>query len=430
MAFYQSTRYMKAASIGTIMPWTGDLTLVPKGWIICAGQNLLAREYPLLAQTIGTTYGGTGFGGTFPNYTGNFNLPALNDSHLANIDTAYFASGQTIDNTTIDTAEALSVVGTFVQANSSSNNISLQPTDAYTDIVFNYTAENDFVGVLTGSTLNQGEANRTLYTSARKLGRRHIAGHSHAGVYPTISGNNPTAPGLGVIPFSNIQFNVRNYYAGFSAIPQVNSVELSISIPGGGVNQGSNTGGPDGFGNGNPGKILANVNSEAPFFNMTPQSVASANSNPIGNWFGNASGKTGIAFSINGKFNQDGTVPYGPGGNNLTTFNRNYDDGDGNSGVPDATAFGNKVMYNRSSVSFNYNSIEVVGGPLRYIAPHSHDIIDVAFDMGTMRLPNSVTVNTVTSNVVPDNSQGVAALNMTPNVAQPNMICVYLIRAY
>lgn len=422
---------MKAAAIGTIMPWTGDLTLIPKGWVLCSGQTVLAREYPLLAQTIGTTYGGSGFGGTFPNYTGSFNLPALNDSHLADIDSAYFAAGQTVDNTTIDNAEALSVVSTYIGANASSNNLPTQIADAYTDIVFNYTPENDFTGRITGATVNRGESNRTLYTSPRKLGRRHIAGHSHGGIIENISGNNNTTPGLGVIPYANIKWTVQNFYQGFGTLPATPSWELYIGVPGpGGVSQGSNTGGPDGFGNGNAGKILANVVGEAPWVNMTPNQVGSANSHPISNWFGNASGKSGVSFSLTGKFDKGGSVPYGPGGNNLSAPNRNYDPGDANSGVGDANSFGNKVLYNKSAVSFNFNSISSVGGPDQYIRPHSHDVIDVQFDTGNLRLPNSVTSNTVTSNVTPDNTQGVSALNVTANVSQPNMICIYLIRAY
>lgn len=90
MGFYQQKRTAKACAIGTIMPWTGDITEIPKGWILCSGQSVTAREYPLLAQTIGSTYGQSGFGGVFPNYTGNISLPNLNDSHLADVDSNYF----------------------------------------------------------------------------------------------------------------------------------------------------------------------------------------------------------------------------------------------------------------------------------------------------------------------------------------------------
>lgn len=90
MSFYQTLRTAKACAIGTIMPWTGDITEIPKGWIPCNGQSILARDYPLLAQNIGSTYGQSGFGGVFPNYNGNINVPNLNDSHLADIDSNYF----------------------------------------------------------------------------------------------------------------------------------------------------------------------------------------------------------------------------------------------------------------------------------------------------------------------------------------------------
>ena len=66
MAFYNKVKASKVAPIGTIIPWSGTSTPsnttldgIPKGWIICnAGmKQLKAKEYPLLAQTIGNTYG-------------------------------------------------------------------------------------------------------------------------------------------------------------------------------------------------------------------------------------------------------------------------------------------------------------------------------------------------------------------------------------
>ena len=92
--FYQETRTAKAATIGTIMPWTGGLTSVPKGWVICDGQALKASDYPLLAQTIGDSYnaGLTDFGGNFPNYNGSIKLPNLNGKTLIDIEPEYFAN--------------------------------------------------------------------------------------------------------------------------------------------------------------------------------------------------------------------------------------------------------------------------------------------------------------------------------------------------
>jgi len=67
--FYQEVKTARAAAIGTIMPWTGALSLIPKGWIFCNGQTVTASEYPLLVQAIGDTYnaGVSDLGGSFPN---------------------------------------------------------------------------------------------------------------------------------------------------------------------------------------------------------------------------------------------------------------------------------------------------------------------------------------------------------------------------
>ena len=60
---YDSIKTMRAAKIGTIMPWGGDggngflESNIPKGWIVCKGDTLTASDYPLLASVIGDTYG-------------------------------------------------------------------------------------------------------------------------------------------------------------------------------------------------------------------------------------------------------------------------------------------------------------------------------------------------------------------------------------
>jgi microcystin-dependent protein len=58
MPFYQESRTMKGAVIGTIMPWSGSLSEIPKGWIVCDGSQPEAKDYPLLVQAIGDTYNG------------------------------------------------------------------------------------------------------------------------------------------------------------------------------------------------------------------------------------------------------------------------------------------------------------------------------------------------------------------------------------
>ena len=60
---------MKGTAVGTIVPWTGNLTEIPAGWLPCDGRNLNVDEYPVLFGILGTRYGGTGGVG------GTFNLP-------------------------------------------------------------------------------------------------------------------------------------------------------------------------------------------------------------------------------------------------------------------------------------------------------------------------------------------------------------------
>jgi microcystin-dependent protein len=90
MPGYAVTRTQKALPIGSVQPWGGDLSEIPSGWLLCNNQELNAGDYPLLARVLRDTYGGTEFDGTFPNYTGTFRLPPMNDKACADISTGYF----------------------------------------------------------------------------------------------------------------------------------------------------------------------------------------------------------------------------------------------------------------------------------------------------------------------------------------------------
>ena len=54
---YETQRKMRAAQVGTIMPWVGDNASKPDGWLECNGQTIEATDYPILASVIGNTYG-------------------------------------------------------------------------------------------------------------------------------------------------------------------------------------------------------------------------------------------------------------------------------------------------------------------------------------------------------------------------------------
>ena len=55
---YNSLKSLKGTSIGTIVPWCGDNSLIPKGWIACDGETLTVTNFPMLYEIIGNRYGG------------------------------------------------------------------------------------------------------------------------------------------------------------------------------------------------------------------------------------------------------------------------------------------------------------------------------------------------------------------------------------
>lgn len=117
MAGYNVVKTQRALPIGSVQPWGGNISEIPNGWLLCNGAEIEAADYPLLARILRDTYGGTNFGGNFPNYTGTFRLPQTNNKALADISTAYFG---TYDSTTgtipspIDNPDALNVVQDFL----------------------------------------------------------------------------------------------------------------------------------------------------------------------------------------------------------------------------------------------------------------------------------------------------------------------------
>ena len=92
MPGYNVVKTQRALPIGSVQPWTGNLSEIPNGWLLCNGAEVEAGDYPLLARVLRDTYGGTNFGGNFPTYTGTFRLPQTNNKSLADISSAYFGA--------------------------------------------------------------------------------------------------------------------------------------------------------------------------------------------------------------------------------------------------------------------------------------------------------------------------------------------------
>lgn len=87
---------MQSATVGTIVPWSGNASTVPEGWLQCNGQTLEGTDYPILASIIGNTYGPTG--GLGPRSYGTYNLgdvfrlPNLNGRVLTDYEDPYISN--------------------------------------------------------------------------------------------------------------------------------------------------------------------------------------------------------------------------------------------------------------------------------------------------------------------------------------------------
>ena len=451
--FYQESKTARAAVVGTIMPWTGGLTSIPPGWILCSGGVVDAGDYPLLTQAVGNTYDALGgaITGSFPDYSGTIKLPDLNEKALMDIEASHFASvaaGGTGRLADID-SDALTIMSPII-GDHEDNGVTTIFTNVTIDVIFNINQDDrtGYTGKITGNTKQDGEGVATVYTAPRKLGRKHIKRHNHSGLYPTLDNNDPSLPGEGVSGYENIKYTLYHsqvdnesggdrgdtYYFGWSDDGgsnngSANTVDIApgLQIGDGTGNtayigqetdymvtwpvQGATT--PDGFTGGNSGVVVAHVQSENPPVNLKPMKCLSS---PISRQFIQTSQKSNGAFIDNTE-----AIPAGarsqpffmPGG-----FTNYYN-----------ASNQNESQLRDTMMSHSGTSFLSEGGDL--IEAHDHGEFEVFFDSGGLR-PNSniiVDVNLL-GQVEIDNTQNEKALQIDMNVSQPTLSCIYIIRAY
>ena len=514
--FYQESKTAKGAAIGTIMPWGGGITSIPKGWIVCDGQFADAAAYPLLAQTIGDTYntGTSSFAGNFPAYTGTIRLPDLNQKALMDMEDAYFAGGGSPTGRNADEdADARLLLQNKIGTHESQS-ITTSFTDVYTDVVFTLdetTDSTDYQGKITGHTKEDGDGYKTLYIAPRKLGRRHVPRHGHTGSYPTLSQNSSTQPGDGVIPFGEVEYTVRfhavdnewgddkgdtyywgwtddvegaqeNHYDWYETASRFTAPGISVgtryndhsdyenpaptdwypaSAPGAAytINSG-NLGSSDnlyqlwwpddtnnidsghmGLNNGSSGVVLAKVESTPPPSDLKPLWVTDSpiseklfkvtDTHPNGPRIDDA---TTYMYGISGSENVGEKVPDGY---------RNYYLPEGTTTLPylpggTVDVANTEMQYGKDALRSTlmshpgYNFTNPLSDANDSIVPHDHDSFDVEFDSTRLRASSSViaNVNIPTQADFLGNDENKNALQIDFNVAQPQMTCVYIIRAY
>tara|TARA_B100001142_G_scaffold57300_1_gene56074 strand:+ start:12167 stop:13414 length:1248 start_codon:yes stop_codon:yes gene_type:complete len=414
--FYQQTKTMKAAVMGTIAPWSGALSEVPKGWILCDGSAVEADQFPLLAQAIGDTYNqdpnASNFGGSFPNYDGDILLPNLNQGRfLMDIEETYFGNK---NNTIDDDADAKNIIAPFIGVNTDVAAPTVF-TDVYTDVVFTLNDRLGYSGNISGNTIIPGDGEKTMFIGGRKLGHTHIRQHSHGGSYETISANPASKPGIGTIPWDNIEidwthgawdntsdtedsdgfideiyFEYEQFYKG-----------EQLRNNGGDFTSWTNLG--TGFGGGQAGRVVGATTSEAPPVNLIPFSLARTPIASKGEWIYN-------------QLDSDDTIAYGRNGNNISVpagYRNFYEDS------PSLGTFGTLISNNGSG--WTDSSIQA----------HAHEPFAIIYQQSSLK-PQSRLVASVNIpvNTTLDNATNVGALQIDMNTSQPSLTVVYIIRAY
>ena len=436
MPFYQETRTMKGAVIGTIMPWTGAISRIPKGWIICDGDQPPANEYPLLVRTIGDSYnGGDGnLGGVFPAYTGNFTLPNLvNGKMLMDIEESYFGS---LTDSRDNDVTAGNLIKPYIGTNTD-NGINVSWNNVNTDVVFSLNETTGYSGNITGNNIIDGEGEKSIFIGGRKLGHTHIRGHGHSGIYETIAGGLGIGastqaehrPGLGAIPYDNVTAEFT--FAGYDQAPvfagrrfdtgEINDIRIGLrrfrkdNVELAGEENWGSFGSFSGFGSGDEGKTVMECQSENPPVNLTPLRVR----------------RTSIAKKENFRYpiwggNEPGHVdeiPFASGGGNVElpeTLTNYYPD------ALDAGYYG--TFLSNNGISFETDT--GIAADSNVLA-HDHEPFEVAYDQGSLKEQSRLVANVnIPGTTTLDNASNKAALSISMNTSQPSMTCIYIIRAY
>ena len=161
---YNSLKSLKGTSIGTIVPWAGDLTTIPKGWVKCDGSTKEVEDYPLLYQIIGNRYGGT--------TNDTFALPSINNSGIVD----YHQNHQNISGISMPD----NFKNQINNVNDVPNTYSLSPSSNI-DLKVGLSPINIISATISGQTLNNPSFTDSVYIAGRLLGDDHMAAHSHQG---------------------------------------------------------------------------------------------------------------------------------------------------------------------------------------------------------------------------------------------------------
>jgi len=394
---YNFLKSLKGTAIGTIVPWTGDLTQIPKGWVQCKGQELNVSEFPYLYEIMGIKYGGVA-GNTFK--LPNIGAKSLVDYHTShdNISTIPSSFQSLIDDTD-DTANEVNPV----------RNSNIDLFASYNQNI------NTFLGFVTGVTLNDPVFFDGLATGGRALGDWHIGTHAHGG------GSGSGTVGTGT-------FDV-------------------VGAPSQWAEECQNNGNANCF-------LFCPDDCGSPQYDRMEANTPSAERQRIGVFDGN---KSPFLFDQNnqslvptdfysGKFltrpNDGSYSGFGalgwatrrnPGQNQGTNYNYvdpvNMDVECSIKGGQDANLTNSPWSY--AAVDTSHSFANFVNSGDDTMSAHTHPVMFYSITKGSMNVPSTLVINNVTrGNMTPVNASNTAIGTVAANMQTPQLSVLHIIRAY
>jgi microcystin-dependent protein len=166
---YNSLKTLRGTSIGTIVPWCGDIAAIPKGWIACDGETLSVTNFPMLYEIIGNRYGGT--------LNVSFNTPNFSNKGVVDYHTSH---------STISGIGMPDVFKNLINDTNDVANASVSTPSSNIDLRVDQVGYNNIAAAITTQSLVDPSFSDAVYIAGRLLGDDHIASHSHPTDFETV----------------------------------------------------------------------------------------------------------------------------------------------------------------------------------------------------------------------------------------------------
>ena len=438
MANYNRLKAQKASPIGTIMPWTGSTSqsalapdAIPKGWIVLNGDQLKAKDYPLLAQILGNEYGPftepgqpfVGISNSYPNYTDDdvFNLPTLSQQALIDLEGNQLSP------------QDQAAVGTYISDNGYEGTQPLTNVLSYIDINFSVEVEGELSGKIRGLSFEEPSFFDTVRTIPRKLGIEHTAAHTHprppGEFYPSVE---ITGTFVGLFEAGRADYQDSEYVtvadAGLTSDEPSADRFVSGTISWTPYDPNSST-----LPDMNNFRHFGDAPDLVPIIPTTARNVA-----PYG-FTGGASGYLDDNSCIKEMQQQAVTAPFPPPGLYLGSKNYYTSDqvplarrSDGSTPPPTDEADYYNVPSDAAGRDFPYPTTLNHNGDAftaNSMGSHNHFTIDIAMTLGQMNIPSTILINNMTTgNIEPIDVDRSLSVQVNPNT--PSLVTLYIIRAY